>query len=95
MNYADFQTYMLRRHWRTGDTALTTDLPELIATAEKRIARDLRENSVSVEQTGSLTGLSLTLPTGFKELISFKLDSITDYAVVYTRLKLRAFAASL
>lgn len=69
--FADFQTYYLRKVWRTGDAELTGDLPLLVKEAESRIRRDLRDQKLATTaNVVATTGSFFELPADFQELIS-------------------------
>jgi hypothetical protein len=68
--YADFQDYVLRTLWRTGDTELTADLPQLIREAEARMSRDLRiEDNTTIAQF-SMTANDEALPSDYAQMRS-------------------------
>lgn len=76
-NLAEFSDYYLRSIWREGDEALMKDLPRLIAEAEARISRDIRDSRLTMSAQLVTTGTedSIQLPPDFKELLSLEFVS--------------------
>jgi len=70
--YAEFQSYVIRTVWRTGDQDLTSDLPMLIKAAEARINRDIAD--ITLETTATETAVDgnnvFDLPSDYKAMKS-------------------------
>lgn len=67
-SYAAFQTHYLESVWRTGDAALTAELPVLIAEAERRISRDLRVIGLTNQTTlVGVTANEIDLPADYEQ----------------------------
>jgi hypothetical protein len=81
MDYAEFQAYFTRKHWRTGDAEWMTDLPQLIQKAEARINRDLRYQAVMATTSIAITADTFELPGDLREIASLKLATSNSPAV--------------
>jgi len=73
MNYADYQTYIIKSVWRVGDQDLTENLPQLMLEAEARINRDINDITLEASVTASLdSDLTTPLPNVFKQMRAVK-----------------------
>lgn len=69
-NYTDLQA-AVANHLHRND--LTAIIPDLIALAESRIARTVRVGAMENRATGTSSGQTISLPTGFLELRSLQI----------------------
>ncbi len=71
--YAQFQEYYTRKMWRVGDIDWTTDLPQLIRKAERKISRDLRNQDLMSSGEVQVTDNNFPLPSDLREFTSIRL----------------------
>lgn len=98
MTYAEYQTYMLAKHWRAGDADLTANFDTIVKKAEDMINRSLRQFNLSRQVSYTLTDNAyIDLPS---DMVEPKAVWLTGYmpacvAVPETYLaKLHNFSAS-